>query len=293
MKFSLIGAAGYVAPRHMKAIRDLGHELVSVYDVHDDLAVLDQYFPGAACFSDLTAYTEFHRSRPLDYVSVCSPNHLHAEHIRWAMAQRAHVICEKPLVIEPAQLDQLAELEKLHGKKINTVLQLRNLESVQNLKAAVAGSNRLHEVDVRYVSARGNWYFNSWKGNEDFSGGLVTNIGIHLFDLLLWVFGPVREFEVSLYNQKQAKGTLTLEGARVNWFLSISAADLPDPNTRSFREMMVDDQLIRLDTGLEPLHHKCYMDIFAGKGTGIAEGRPSIELCKIIRTAGRNLLELA
>lgn len=288
MKFSLIGAAGYVAPRHMKAIRDLGHELVSVYDVHDGLAVLDQYFPNAACFSNMNAYTQFHRTHPLDYVSICSPNHLHFEHIQWAMEQQAHVICEKPLVLDPAQLDQLTELEKNCGKKISTILQLRNVEAVMKLKEKLCASQEIYDVDVRYVSARGNWYFNSWKGNENLSGGLVTNIGIHLFDLLLWIFGPVQNQKVLLYDPHRAAGNFTLQRARVNWFLSVDAADLPPEGPRSFRQMRVNNEVIRLDSGMENLHNQCYRDIFEGKGTGIAEARPSIELCQIIRELGQS-----
>lgn len=296
MNFSLIGAAGYVAPRHMKAIKDLGHELISVYDVHDGLAMLDQYFPNAACFSDASAYSEFHRSNPLDYVSICSPNHLHFEHIIWAIAQNAHVICEKPLVLDPTQLDQLTELEKEHGRKINTILQLRNVDAVIKLRERVMSSQDTYEVDVRYVSARGNWYFNSWKGNEDLSGGLVTNIGIHLFDLLLWLFGPVKTVELQTYNSHKAEGVLNLENARVNWFLSVDEGDLPahgsdsvgeKTRTRSFRQMRVNNEVIRLDSGMELLHNQCYKDILEGNGPGIEDARPSIDLCQIIRSVGK------
>ncbi len=286
LNFSIIGAAGYVAPRHMKAIRDLGHELVSVFDVHDGLAVLDQYFPHAACFSNVDVYTKFHRTHPLDYVSICSPNHLHFQHIQWALKHQAHVVCEKPLVLEPAQLDQLIELEKNHGKKINTILQLRKIEDVVNLKERVSLSQEMYDVDVRYVSARGNWYFNSWKGNDQLSGGLVTNIGIHLFDLLLWIFGPLQNQELSLYNPHKAAGVLTLERARVNWFLSVDAADLPPDGPRSFRQMRVYNEVIRLDAGVEDLHNQCYKDALKGNGTSIAEARPSIELCQMIRELG-------
>ena len=285
--FSLIGAAGYVAPRHMKAIKDLGHELVSVYDLHDGLASLDQYFPNAACFSDVHEFTEFHRSNPLDYVSICSPNHLHFEHINWAMAQNAHVVCEKPLVVDPAQLEQLVDLEKTYGKKISTILQLRNVEAVIKLRERVMSSHDTYKVDVRYVSARGNWYFNSWKGNEELSGGIVTNIGIHLFDLLLWLFGPVKTVELETYNSHKAAGVLNLEKAQVNWFLSVDAADLPREGPRSFRQMTVNNEVIRLDAGMEYLHNQSYRDILKGIGPGIHEARPSIELCQIIRALGR------
>jgi UDP-N-acetyl-2-amino-2-deoxyglucuronate dehydrogenase len=273
----------------MKVIKDLGHELVSVYDVHDELAVLDQYFPNAACFSDMLAYTDFHRAHALDYVSICSPNHLHFEHINWALARGAHVICEKPLVLDPAQLDQLVELENKFGQ-ISTILQLRNIEAVVQLKEKVSLSKEMYDVDVRYVSARGNWYFNSWKGNDQLSGGLVTNIGIHLFDLLLWIFGPVQNLEVSLYKPQKTEGVLNLEHARVKWFLSVDEADLPQNAPRSFRQMKVNSEVIRLDEGIELLHNQSYRDILKGIGPGISEARPSIELCQKIRSVGRGLV---
>ncbi len=283
MNFSLIGAGGYVAPRHMKAIRDLGHQLISVYDVHDGLAVLDNYFPGAACFSDIQSYSAFHTEHPLDFVSICSPNHLHFDHVAWALSQGANVICEKPLVMDPAQLDELHSMEGKSGKKIYTILQLRQVAAVLALKEKIGHTQSIYDVDVKYVSARGNWYFNSWKGNEMLSGGLVTNIGIHLFDLLLWIFGPLQKVELDTYSQHQASGSLILERARVHWFLSVDANDLPDNNQRSYRQMSVDGQVIRLDAGMESLHNQCYTDILQGKGPGIKEARPSIELCNQIR----------
>lgn len=289
MKFSLIGAAGYVASRHMKAIKDLGHELVSVYDVHDGLAVLDQYFPDANCFSQMQAYDEFHQSHPLDYVSICSPNYLHVDHIQWAVNKGANVICEKPLVLDPAHLPMLADLEIRTGKKISTILQLRNVAAVRELKEQVLSTtgDYTYKVDIRYVSARGKWYFNSWKGRDACSGGLVTNIGIHLFDLLIWIFGPVRDVELTQFNQHKAEGYLVLDRATVKWFLSVDAGDIPTGGQRSFREMTVDDQVIRFDTGMELLHRQCYEEILAGGGPSIQDATPSIELCHQIRSLAR------
>jgi UDP-N-acetyl-2-amino-2-deoxyglucuronate dehydrogenase len=287
LNFSLIGAAGYVAPRHMKAIKETGNELISVYDVHDGLAVLDQYFPHAACFSDLGAYTEFHKNSPPDFVSICSPNHLHFQHISWALQQGANVICEKPLVLDPLQLDELAAMERMYNRKIFTILQLRLVGAVIALKKKVQESAQEYDVDVTYISARGNWYFNSWKGNEKLSGGIVTNIGIHLFDLLLWIFGPVRETALLEQNAVRSRGTLHLEKARVKWFLSIDETDLPSSSTkRSFREMKVDGQTVRLDQGIETLHNQCYTQILEREGPGIAAARPSIELCAQLRQLG-------
>jgi UDP-N-acetyl-2-amino-2-deoxyglucuronate dehydrogenase len=284
LNFSLIGAAGYVAPRHMKAIKETGNDLISVYDVHDGLAVLDQYFPHAACYSELGAYTEFHKNHPLDFVSICSPNHLHFEHISWALQHGAHVICEKPLVLDPLQLDELATMERMYNRKIFTILQLRMVNAVQELKGKVEASNRSqYEVEVNYISARGNWYFNSWKGNEKLSGGIVTNIGIHLFDLLLWIFGSVKEVGLFEYSAQRARGILHLERAKVNWFLSVDETDLPAKGQRSFREMKVNRGTIRLDEGMEMLHNQCYASLLQDRGCRIEDARPSIELCAQIR----------
>ena len=287
LNFSLIGAAGYVAPRHMQAIKQTGNQLISVYDVHDGLAVLDQYFPHAACFSDVNSYTEFHRNHPLDFVSICSPNHLHFQHTQWALQAGANVICEKPLVIDPLQLDDLAAMERMYSRKIYTILQLRLVEAVKELKTKIELQQGIFDVEVNYISARGSWYFNSWKGKEELSGGLVTNIGIHLFDLLLWIFGPVKELALLEQNAVRSRGTLQLEKARVKWFLSIDETDLPSSSSkRSFREMKVDGETVRLDQGMETLHNQCYTQILAGEGPGIEEARPSIELCAQLRQLG-------
>jgi UDP-N-acetyl-2-amino-2-deoxyglucuronate dehydrogenase len=287
LNFSLIGAAGYVAPRHMQAIKQTGNQLISVYDVHDGLAVLDQYFPHAACFSDINAYSAFHRDHPLDFVSICSPNHLHFQHTQLALQAGANVICEKPLVIDPLQLDELAAIERMYSRRIYTILQLRLVEAVKELKKKIELLQGICDVEVNYISARGSWYFNSWKGKEELSGGLVTNIGIHLFDLLLWIFGPVKEVALLEQNAVRSRGTLQLEKARVKWFLSIDETDLPSSYTkRSFREMKVDGETVRLDEGMEVLHNQCYTYILEDRGYGIEEARPSIELCAQLRQLG-------
>jgi UDP-N-acetyl-2-amino-2-deoxyglucuronate dehydrogenase len=283
MNFSLIGAAGYVAPRHMKAIKESGHSLVSVFDPHDTLGVMDQYFPEAICFSDFTQYDRFHTPGSLDFVSICSPNYLHYSHIKWALEKGAKVICEKPLVIEPNEIEALKLLEKTPGT-ISTILQLRLLPEIIELKNYIDASGiEDFQVEVDYVSARGSWYFNSWKAKEQMSGGLVTNIGIHLFDLLLWIFGPVEGISVTEYNLKTARGTLKLRKARVNWFLSIDPKNLTDPDQKSFRQLKVGDSIIRLDQGMEHLHNQCYTAILGGRGPGIDDAAPSILLCNQIR----------
>ena len=286
--FSLTGAAGFVAPRHMNAIRETGNDLVSVFDIHDTLGVLDGYFPGAQCFSDTLAYTEFHRLEPPDILSVCSPNHLHFEQIGWGLDWGADVICEKPMVLDPGHLDRLSEMEARSGRRVYTILQLRLLPAMQELRNRVMQDTRRHDVEVEYVTARGNWYFNSWKGKDELSGGLVTNIGIHLFDLLLWVFGPCERATIDARNDRTASGTLDLEKARVNWKLSVDGAQLPDSEaregSRSFREIRVNGNRIRLDKGLESLHTQCYREILAGRGPGIAEAGPSFRLCSWLRS---------
>jgi UDP-N-acetyl-2-amino-2-deoxyglucuronate dehydrogenase len=288
--FSIIGAAGYVAPRHMKAIQETGNSLVSVYDPCENLGRLDQYFPDAACFSDFGAYTAYHNHRHFfDYLSICSPNNNHFEQIKWGIHHGANIICEKPLFIHPEQLPILQELEKRTGKNINTILQLRLHPTVIDLKKSIS----LHpswdkkEVSIEYITARGNWYFNSWKGREEQSGGIVTNIGIHLFDLLIWLFGNVEGVQLEHYSRKKVRGKLELERARVKWSLSIDGKDLPGECTgsgkRFFRQLLIDEVPYRLDEGMENLHTACYKEILSGNGPDIEDAAASILLCHMIR----------
>lgn len=290
-KFSLIGAAGYIAPQHIRAIKNTGNHLVSIFDVHDKMSSVDLYFPKAACFSDLIAYQQFHTAEvnPLDFVTICTPNHLHFEQIKWAITQNANVICEKPLVLIPAQLLQLRSLEETFQRRIFTILQLRLLDVVQQLKKDILSKNQNEKfkVDITYISPRGNWYFNAWKGNEDKSGGLMTNIGIHLFDMLLWLFGPVESIALHQNDPSVASGFIELEKATVSWFLSVDASYLPHVKggnpMQSFRTMQINDTIVRLDEGFENLHTVSYQNIIAGNGVGIDEATPSIELCYRLR----------
>ncbi len=282
----MVGAAGYVSPRHLKAIQDTGNQLISVYDPSESLGILDQYFPEAACFSNFESYAEYHNQKNnLDYLSICSPNHHHFSQICWGLENGANIICEKPMVIHPEQLERLKILEQQSGKKVNTILQLRLLPNVSLLKKEISTREigKKANVSINYVTARGNWYFNSWKGREEQSGGIVTNIGIHLFDLLIWLFGTVEEVKVNDYSRKKISGFLSLERANVEWSLSIDEGDLPleciEKNTRYYRELLIDDQSYRLDEGMEKLHTACYREILAGNGPGIIEAAPSIELC--------------
>jgi UDP-N-acetyl-2-amino-2-deoxyglucuronate dehydrogenase len=290
-KFSLIGAAGFVAPRHFKAIKDSGNQLVSIFDIHDKMAAVDNYFPKTACFSSISEYHQFHKApqNKLDFVTICSPNHLHFEHILWAIEQEANVICEKPLVLLPFQLDVLTELELKFQKSIYTILQLRLLDSVKMLKKDidVGKPQGKYEVEITYISARGNWYFNSWKGNLEKSGGLITNIGIHLFDLLLWLFGPVEKNILHHSTPSVASGFLELEKANVSWFLSVDDQFLPTEiaiqQKQSFRSLNVNGETILLDEGFENLHTLSYQEIFKGNGARIQTAAPSIKLCNTLR----------
>jgi len=292
----MTGVAGFVAPRHLKAIKDTGHRLVAAVDPHDAVGVLDKYAFDVRFFTEIERFDrhlEKLRRGPdadrVDYVSVCSPNYLHDAHIRLALRVGAHVICEKPLVINPWNLDALQDLERETGRRVNTVLQLRLHPQLIALRETLvsAGTADPHEVCLTYVTARGSWYDVSWKGSEERSGGLVTNIGIHFFDLLIWLFGRVVGCEVHLRDPRRLSGYLQLERARVRWFLSSDARDLPfapEPGVKTtFRSITVDGHEIEFSEGFTDLHTRVYEASLAGRGFGIDDSRPSIELSYRIR----------
>jgi UDP-N-acetyl-2-amino-2-deoxyglucuronate dehydrogenase len=295
--FALIGAAGFVAPRHIKAIRDTGNRLVAAVDPHDAVGVLDKYFFDVRFFTEIERFdrhleklrrgAEAHR---VDHVSICSPNYLHDAHIRLALRGGAHVICEKPLVINPWNLDAICDLEQETGRRVNTVLQLRLHPELVALRdrLRLESSSRRHEVSLTYITARGRWYDVSWKGSEERSGGVVTNIGIHLFDLLLWLFGSVAECEVHARDPRRMAGFLELERASVRWFLSTEIADLPftpQPGAKTtFRSITVDGHEIEFSDAFTDLHTRVYEEALAGRGFGIEDSRPSIGLSHRIRT---------
>jgi UDP-N-acetyl-2-amino-2-deoxyglucuronate dehydrogenase len=297
MNFAITGVAGFVAPRHLNAIRDTGHRLVAAVDPHDAVGLLDRYSFGVRFFTEIERFDrhleKLRRSSEgerVHYVSICSPNYLHDAHIRLALRAGAHAICEKPIVINPWNLDPLQELERESGMRINTVLQLRLHPSVVNFRNTIAGAaGRRHQVTLTYVTARGHWYDVSWKGSEERSGGIVTNIGIHFFDLLLWLFGGVRRSDVHRREVARAAGSLELEHADVRWFLSTEASDLPftpAPGARAtFRAMTVDGAQLEFSDGFNDLHTRVYEDVLAGRGCGIDAARPSIELTHQIRHA--------
>jgi len=297
LNFALVGAAGYIAPRHMKAIKDTGNRLIAAADPHDAVGVLDRFSFETAYFREIERFDRHIcklRRGPeegrVHYVSICSPNYLHDAHVRLALRAGADAICEKPLVIEPWNLDPLEDLEKETGRRVFTVLQLHVQPALVALRSAVrAGPQTRHDVVLTYVTARGQWYRYSWKGNPDCSGGIATNIGVHFFDLVMWLFGGVRRNEVHLRERDRMSGFLELERADVTWFLSIDSRDLPfaaKPGEKTtFRSITVDGKEVEFTEGFTDLHTRVYEDILAGRGEGIAAARPSIDLVHAINAA--------
>lgn len=279
LKFALIGAAGYVAPRHMKAILDTDNDLIAVLDPNDSVGILDRFFIKCKYFKDYERFDRYlekikRTDNAVDYVSICSPNYLHDAHCRLAMRIGANVICEKPLVLNPWNIDQLAEVEKEYNKKINVVLQLRYHPELLKIKKSL--NDKFYNVNINYITPRGPWYHTSWKGQIDKSGGLATNIGIHLFDLVLWLFG---KFEHCIITKKEldvVSGTLILERAKVDFYLSTTGET-------ANRSITINDEPIRFDNVFNDLHTVVYQDILNGGGLGIEDARPSIELVHKIR----------
>jgi UDP-N-acetyl-2-amino-2-deoxyglucuronate dehydrogenase len=294
--FGLIGAAGYVAPRHLAAIRETGHRLIAAIDPRDSVGVLDRFFPEAKFFTEIERFDrhleKLRRQTPADaveYLSICSPSYLHDAHVRLALRLRAHAICEKPLVINPWNVDALGELEAETDRRVYAVLQLRSSPVLVRLKARLLERLPRQRIRARltYITPRGPWYHVSWKGQEQKSGGIVVNIGVHFFDVLLWLFGPAHELAVQLSTPARAKGTLELEWASVEWFLSVDAEDAPRElrggSPVAQRRLSVDGEELDLSDGFSELHTRVYADILAGKGLGLADARPAIELAHRIR----------
>ena len=293
-RFALIGAGGYIAPRHMKAIKDTGNVLVAALDKHDSVGVLDSYFPDTEFFTEFERFDRYldkiqRLGIKIDYVTVCSPNYLHDAHIRFGLRIGADVICEKPLVLNTWNADALGELEEETGKKIFTILQLRLHPSIIALREKVqsAPAGKKYDVDLRYITSRGHWYHISWKGDIQRSGGISTNIGIHFFDMLLWIFGDVRSNEVHQHTSQTASGKLELEKASINWFLSIDANTLPEETKqagkRIFRSLTIDGEEFEFSEGFTELHTRSYEEILKGNGFAIADAFKSIELAQAIR----------
>ena len=295
--FALIGAAGYIAPRHLKAIQDTQNTLIAALDKFDSVGIMDQYFPKADFFTEFERFDRHleklkrHQNITLDYVSICSPNYLHDAHIRMALRSGAHAICEKPIVLNPWNIDALSAIEKESDGNIYTILQLRLHSAIIALKAKVVSevNKGKYDIDLTYITSRGKWYDNSWKGDESKSGGIATNIGVHFYDMLSWVFGDVQENIVHLREKHKASGYLEFENARVRWFLSIDENDLPQSvkgkGQRTFRSITIDNQELEFSAGFTELHTKSYKEILKGNGFGLADVRKSIEIVHDIRNA--------
>lgn len=294
-RFALIGAAGYIAPRHMAAIRETGHELVAALDPSDSVGVIDSYFPNTQFFTEFERFDRHIDKRRragqgVDFVSIASPNYLHDSHMRFALRSGADAICEKPLVLNPWNIDGLKEIEADTGKKVHTILQLRLHPSIIALREKVAaGDGSKFDVDLTYVTSRGNWYLQSWKGDQNKSGGIATNIGVHFYDMLHFVFGAVRDNIVHLATPTKAAGYLEYERARVRWFLSIDENDVPAPRRaqaqRTYRSITVNGEEIEFSGGFVDLHTRSYEEILAGRGFGLEENRVAVETVATIRNA--------
>ncbi len=293
-KFALIGAAGYIAPRHLRAIKDTGNDLVVAMDINDSVGIMDSHFPNAEFFTefeDFTAYVEDQamQGNKLDYIAICSPNYLHAPHMKYALKNGIDVICEKPLVLESSDMDMLKEYEEKYGAKVNSILQLRLHPSIIALKEKVAAAPEgyVFDVDLTYMTSRGKWYMKSWKGFDHKSGGVATNIGVHFYDMLHFVFGELQHNEVHYRDEKTASGFLQYEKARVRWFLSIDANNLPENAIQgeklTYRSITIGDEELEFSGGFTDLHTQSYQNILAGNGFGVDENRVAIETVEKIR----------
>lgn len=293
--FALIGLAGYIAPRHLKAIKDTDNDLLAALDKNDNVGIVDSYFPNTSFFVEFERFDrhieKLKRDKGIgvDYVSICTPNYLHDAHIRMALRSGAHAICEKPLVLNPWNIEALNNIEQETGKKIYTILQLRYHPSILELKKKVEDSvkDKVFDVDLTYLTSRGKWYYASWKGEESKSGGIASNIGVHFFDMLQWVFGDLKENIVYEHSFDRASGYLIFEKAKVKWFLSIDYNLIPDEikkiGQRTYRSIKVDGDEIEFSGGFTDLHTISYQEILAGRGFGIDEARKSIEIVHEIR----------
>ena len=291
--FALIGVAGYIAPRHLRAISSSGHDLVAALDRSDSVGIIDTYFPDADFFTEFERFDRHidklaSKGKSIDYLSICTPNYLHDAHIRFGLKHGSDVICEKPLVLEPRNIEGLIELESTSGRKVNTILQLRLHPTITALREEVVKvPDKIHDIDLTYITPRGHWYYTSWKSDPAKSGGIATNIGIHFFDMLSWIYGEVRQNIVHVHTHDRAAGYLEFERARVRWFLSIDADMIPGaPRTgaaATYRSMVIDGREIEFSDGFADLHTDCYRQILNGCGTGLADAMPSIRIAHHIR----------
>ncbi len=290
--FALIGVGGYIAPRHLKAIKETGNELISAYDKSDSVGIIDSYFPHASFFTEQELFDRHNNfvkasGGHIDYLSVCSPNYLHDAHTRYGLRLGCDVICEKPVVLSPWNIDALEQIEKETGHKAYTIFQLRLHPSVIELKKKIENGpkDKVYDVDLTYITPRGYWYYASWKGNLQKSGGVATNIGVHFYDMLQWVFGPVQKSVVHVASHDRVAGYLELKQARVRYFLSINGEHLPEGVTNSYRSITVGGENFEFSQGFTDLHTRSYEEILAGRGFHISEARECIQTVYEIRNA--------
>ncbi|WP_430934248.1 Gfo/Idh/MocA family protein [Saccharicrinis sp. 156] len=294
-QFALIGASGYIAPRHLKAIKDTGNNLVAALDPYDGVGIMDSYFPNADFFVETERFDrhieklKYEKGVDLDYMSICTPNYLHDAHIRMALRRGTDAICEKPLVLNPWNLDALGRVQEDTGKKIYNILQLRLHPSIIQLKDKVQNGpkDKIYDVDLTYITSRGHWYYTSWKGDVSKSGGIATNIGVHFYDMLSYIFGNVKQNIVHVHTHDRAAGYIEFENARVRWFLSINDEVLPEEmaakGQRTYRSITIEGEELEFSGGFTDLHTRCYEEILAGNGYGIDEPRQAIEIVHAIR----------
>ncbi len=283
-KFAIIGASGFVAPRHIKAIHDTGNELLAAYDPFDSIGILDKFFPKTNFFVELERFDRYLdklriQNKKINFISICSPNYLHDSHIRFSIRSGSNVICEKPIVINPWNLDSILKLSEEYKKKVFTILQLRHLPNVIKLKSDEENSKKISDIDLTYITGRGNWYFSSWKGDETKSGGILLNIGIHFFDLLCWIYGKVESSKIHVRKKDFAAGLINFKNARVRWFLSLNFDHLPTKvkkKQNTFKELIINGKKIDLNKGFENLHTTSYKKILCNSGYQINDTEDSI-----------------
>lgn len=292
--FGLVGAAGYIAPRHMQAIKETGNALITAYDPNDSVGILDSHFPEARFFTEFERFESFvdglKKDSPLDYISICSPNYLHNAHSRFALRSGADAICEKPLVLDAEEIPALIDYEKQTGKRIYNILQLRLHPSIIALREKVAQNpDKIFDINLTYLTSRGNWYFESWKGDTAKSGGIATNIGVHFFDMLQWIFGEKTGSRIHCHQPDVAAGYLEFKQARVQWFLSVNAKYLPqnvvEKGQRTYRSILIEGEELEFSGGFTDLHTQSYQHILQGNGFGLEEVLPCISMVEEIRNA--------
>tara|TARA_R110002050_G_scaffold300769_1_gene472420 strand:+ start:50488 stop:51453 length:966 start_codon:yes stop_codon:yes gene_type:complete len=296
-KFALMGAAGFIAPKHLKAIKETNNQLLAAYDPNDSVGIIDSFFPKAHFFTEFERFDRhleklrIEKQQAIDYVSICTPNYLHDAHVRFALRNGADAICEKPLVLNPWNAEKLIVLEENYSNKINTILQLRLHPSIIALKEKITNnpSEKIHDIDLTYITSRGNWYYASWKSAIEKSGGICSNIGIHFFDMLIWIFGDVEKNIVHIMEHDRASGILHLKKANVRWFLSINADTLPkeilESGQRTFRTIKIDKEELEFSAGFTDLHTESYKHILSGNGFGISKTLKSLKLAHELRHA--------